>query len=87
MTYGSGGRYPEEMNPAGGGQSRDESYPKGRTGSLPAGKLSMYLPGSGETTYSRKMRRHERNASHCADAMGTMVPGAVAGKTTFKPSE
>lgn len=76
--------YPEETNPSGGVGKRDESYPKGKSMALPAGRPSMYLPGSGETVYSRTMRRHERNASHCADAMGAMIPNAAAGKTSFK---
>lgn len=84
MAYGSGGRYPEELNPSGGEIARDESYPKGKSMSLPAGKLSMYLPGNGETTISRTMHRHERSSSHCGDAMSSMVPGAASGKTTYK---
>jgi hypothetical protein len=75
--------YIEETNPTGGEQKRDESYPTGKTMDLPAGKLSLEVPGNGMNVTHREGTIHPRSVAHCADAMVKITPGSAIGKATY----
>lgn len=66
--YGAGGKYPEENDPAGGGETRSEKYPVGKSGGV-TGTPSKAFPGSTGSS-NAPGKRHARSAANRADSMG-----------------